>query len=86
MGVTFISRKERKYRFKTRWLDGITEDIVEAEDVDKANNILAKKLNMDIIELGTITESIHIWNPVKKEYVAHDPWWVEEKELYEWEK
>lgn len=75
----------RKYRFKTRWLDGITEDVVNAKDVSDANDILAKKQDMDLTTLGAITESIHIWNPVKEEWVAHQPWWVEEKEPYEWE-
>jgi hypothetical protein len=76
----------RKYKIKTRWLDGIHEDIIEAEDVDKAVAKLAKKLNYSSLELSGITENITIWNPVAKQWVGHKPWWEEEKEEYYWEK
>ena len=90
MGITLGKdtkpSRNRRYRIKTRWSDGIADDVIEAEDVDKALNKLAEKLDCSSLELSTLTESIHVYNTIKNEWVAHKPWWVEEKELYYWEK
>ena len=76
----------RKYKIKTRWIDGTHEDIIEAEDVGKALDKLAKKIDYPSLELSGITESITIWNPLAKDWVSHKSWQDEEKELYDWEK
>ena len=91
MGISFDTKKKRKYMFKTRWLDGIAEDTVEANNVSDAYDVLAKQLlakqiDIDIDTLLSITASVEVYNPIKKEWVDHKPWWVEEKELYDWEK
>ena len=78
----------RRYRFDLRDIapPGILSFEAEGKDVSDAMNNLAKKRGEDPIDIENTLDAAYVWNPVKKEWVPHRPWWEEEKEPYEWEK
>lgn len=78
----------RKYRFNLRDIEppGILSFEAKGKDISDAMENLAKELGEASMDIETTLEVAHVWNPIKKEWVPHRPWWEEEKEPYEWEK
>ncbi|GAI87043.1 unnamed protein product, partial [marine sediment metagenome] len=78
----------RRYKFDLRDIapPGILSFEVEGKDISDAMDNLAKELGEDVTDISVTLDAAYVWNPVKKEWVPHRPWWEEEKEPYEWEK
>lgn len=77
----------RRYKFDLRDVapPGLLSFEAKGKDVSDAMDNLAKELGEDPIDSEVTLEVAYVWNPIKKEWVAHRPWWEEEKEPYEWE-
>ena len=77
----------RAYRFDLRDVTvGIMSLIAKGEDVSNAMDNLAEQLGEpDVNGIYDNLKEAFIWHPVKKEWIKHKPWWIEEKELYDWE-
>lgn len=77
----------RAYRFDLRDIEvDIMSFIAKGEDVSNAMDNLAEQLGEPDVEgIYTTLKESFIWHPVKREWIKHKPWWIEEKELYEWE-